>query len=48
MNGYVYKQNCRICDDSNPYKVYQVAMHPKKLLFAKEFGPAVSLVRTFL
>ncbi|GFS74922.1 uncharacterized protein TNCV_1395961 [Trichonephila clavipes] len=31
LNGYVNKQNCRICSEANPQVYVETALHPEKL-----------------
>ncbi|GFW74516.1 uncharacterized protein TNCV_2414151 [Trichonephila clavipes] len=33
LNGYVNKQNCRICSESNPQVYVETPLHPEKLIF---------------
>ncbi|GFU01564.1 tc3a_0 protein [Trichonephila clavipes] len=41
LNGYVNKQNCRICSEANPKVYVETPLHPEKL-----YGLVESLVRT--
>lgn len=47
MNWYINKQKCVILDYANLHAVYQVTMHPKKLIVWCEFAVAL-LDHTFL
>ncbi|GFW04478.1 hypothetical protein TNCV_878471 [Trichonephila clavipes] len=31
LNGYVNKQNCRICNEANPQVYVETPLHPEKL-----------------